>query len=255
MWEVGYAMALGKPTIIITQEIGELPFDIRDMETIKYDRNHLSETLGQPLKRVTIDTIASLLSSGKAEGNSGSVIHNELVGELLEQIRELRSIVNQAVRTWNPAPEQAHSSLDAHDNLRSFEGAWVNRESGTHFYSRVINDELVTPYCYGGNDLLTSVLYGWKKVGEFWFARFCWLTREISGFAFLKQESLDLLTGAWWSDLESKEIPENPNFRSGVSERWERDRQAEIPDWASRFFEEVHREGLVNHLISRYREA
>src|SRR5258708_3446356 len=34
MWEVGYAMALGKPTILITQDPSELPFDIRDMETL-----------------------------------------------------------------------------------------------------------------------------------------------------------------------------------------------------------------------------
>src|SRR5262249_18205206 len=44
MWEVGYAMALGKPTILVTQEKGDLPFDIRDMQFICYDRGHLSET-------------------------------------------------------------------------------------------------------------------------------------------------------------------------------------------------------------------
>ena len=49
MWEVGYAMALGKPTIIITQEPGDLPFDVRVMETIHYDRNHLHDTLGRAL--------------------------------------------------------------------------------------------------------------------------------------------------------------------------------------------------------------
>ena len=54
MWEVGYAMALGKPTIIITQDKGEMPFDIRDMETLQYDRRHLNETLGNPLKRAVI---------------------------------------------------------------------------------------------------------------------------------------------------------------------------------------------------------
>src|SRR5687768_3561301 len=43
MWEVGYAMALGKPTILITQDKGELPFDIHDMLSIQYERSHLSE--------------------------------------------------------------------------------------------------------------------------------------------------------------------------------------------------------------------
>src|SRR4051812_9507264 len=41
MWEVGYAMALGKPTIIVTQDEGGLPFDIHDMQSFRYDRSHL----------------------------------------------------------------------------------------------------------------------------------------------------------------------------------------------------------------------
>src|SRR4051812_29416230 len=51
MWEVGYAMALGKPTILLTQDKEQLHFDINDMETLRYERSHLSETLGGPLKR------------------------------------------------------------------------------------------------------------------------------------------------------------------------------------------------------------
>jgi hypothetical protein len=256
MWEVGYAMALGKPTIIITQEKGELPFDIRDMETIQYDRSYLSKTLGQPLKRATIDTISSLLSASKANSNSAPAVQNELVGELLERVRELSSMVSQAVRTWNPARQQAPEPAQARDSLLALEGAWVNHGSGTHLYARMIDNELVTPYSFGGDDRLTSVYYGWKKIGEFWFARFCWLTKNmltknISGFAFLKQESVDLLTGAWWGDDEEKEIPEIPNFHSGVPARWERRRDAQIPGWALQFFEEVRREGVVNRLNRR----
>jgi len=127
----------------------------------------------------------------------------------------------------------------------------VNPESHTHLYARVIDGELVAPYCYGGNDELTSVYYGWKKIGDYWFARFCWLTSDVSGFAFLKPESVDLLAGAWWSDGESPEIPESPNLRSGVPTRWERQTHMEAPHWALQFFEEVRREGLINRLTRR----
>src|SRR5262245_10366253 len=147
MWEVGYAMALGKPTIIITQEKGELPFDIQDMETLKYDRNHLSETLGHPLKRATIDTMSLLLSASKSSGKSVTPGNNELVGDLLEQVRELRNMVSQAVRTWNPPPQQSPEPVQARDSVRAWEGAWVNPESHTHLYARVIDGELVAPYC------------------------------------------------------------------------------------------------------------
>ena len=71
------------------------------------------------------------------------------------------------------------------------------------------------------------------------------MTAEISGFAFLKQESVNLLTGAWWSDAKSREIPEIPNLSSGVAVQWERTSDSQIPSWASRFFEEVQREGIV----------
>jgi hypothetical protein len=255
MWEVGYVMALKKPTIIVTQDEKELPFDLRDMETVCYDRNHLSQTLGHPLRRVVIDTVSALSSAGRPGGDTGPAHQGELVGELLEQIRELKSIVNQAVRTWSPAPEQQDVRSPERDRLESLEGVWVNRESGTHLYGRVIGGELVMPYCYGGIGGLSSVYYGWKRVGEFWFARYCWLGGGMSGFAFLKQESVELLVGAWWSDDGSRGVPESPNFASGVPSRLERQSDVATPDWALEFFEKVRQVGIVNCLRERRAKA
>jgi hypothetical protein len=250
MWEVGYAMALGKPTLILSQEKEDLPFDIRDMESLRYDRHHLSESLGRPLKQMTIDTIASLVSA-KEVNTPPQTTQNEFVGELLEQIRDLRSMVSEAVKTWNPAPQQAPQPQQLPKHWEALEGVWVNRESGTHLYARVIDEELVAPYCYGGNDRLIGVYYGWKRIGEFVFARFCWLAVDISGFSFLKHDSVSLLTGAWWGDDEVRNIPDIPNLASGVSARWERIESQSIPTWATQFFEEVRREGIVNRLMRR----
>jgi hypothetical protein len=183
------------------------------------------------------------------KATSGPVIQNEFVGELLEQIRDLRNIVNQAVKTWNPTAEQTAPLKTTHNDLSLFEGAWVNSTNDTHLYAQLIDGELVMPYCYSGNESLTSVYYGWKKAGDLWFARFRWMKAHISGFVFLKLESVDLLTGAWWVDDESRKIPENPMPGLGVSLRWERDRHAQIPDWAVQFFEQVRRVGLVNCLL------
>jgi hypothetical protein len=58
MWELGYAMALGRPTMIVTQQLAELPFDIRDMQSLEYDRKRLSTTLGVPPQKMVIDTIS-----------------------------------------------------------------------------------------------------------------------------------------------------------------------------------------------------
>src|SRR6476469_6130066 len=57
MWELGYAMALAKPTIIVTEHAADLPFDIKDMQSLEYQRARLSVSLGEPLKRMVVDTL------------------------------------------------------------------------------------------------------------------------------------------------------------------------------------------------------
>jgi hypothetical protein len=49
MWEVGFATALGKPVVVISQETDKLPFDIKDVRTLRYNRSSLSKTLRDPL--------------------------------------------------------------------------------------------------------------------------------------------------------------------------------------------------------------
>jgi hypothetical protein len=41
MWELGYAMALNIPTIVISQSFEKLPFDIADVRAIKYNREQM----------------------------------------------------------------------------------------------------------------------------------------------------------------------------------------------------------------------
>src|SRR6185503_14363559 len=78
------------------------------------------------------------------------------------------------------------------DDIHSLEGSWVSVQSHTHLYARVIDGDLVVPYCFGGNGKLTSVFYGWKRIGDLWFARFCWLTKKnVAGYTFLKRDSID----------------------------------------------------------------
>lgn len=57
MWEMGYAMALRKPLIMITQDVGTLPFDLRDYRSVRYKRNALAATLLRPLKEAVRATL------------------------------------------------------------------------------------------------------------------------------------------------------------------------------------------------------
>lgn len=55
LWETGYASALNKPIIAISQTTVSLPFDIHSMTVLKYDRNEQS-VLGAQLKQALLQT-------------------------------------------------------------------------------------------------------------------------------------------------------------------------------------------------------
>ena len=57
MWELGYVMALRKPTIVISQDINRVPFDIKNIRIIKYYRDNLSKTLNDKLCIAIEETI------------------------------------------------------------------------------------------------------------------------------------------------------------------------------------------------------
>ena len=247
MWETGFAMALRKPVIIVTQELDGLPFDIRDMQALKYDRSNLSDTLGPQLKRMVIDTLPHIRAHPT---NSAPSTDGVLIGELLEQMRDLRSVVSQVVKEWNPTSPQPNSDYRSNPDLAILEGAWRNQSTGSSLYAKIVDNDLLVPYCYHGNHELTGIYYGWRKTGEYWFARFCWLNGDVSGFAFLKQESIDTLTGSWWLTDDVDTIPNAPIQGSGVTTRWER-KPFNFPKWANRFLKEVQEEGLASHLTRR----
>lgn len=248
MWEVGFAMALSCPTVIVTQTLADLPFDIRDMQSLEYDRNRLSSTLTQPLQRMIIDTLS--VQNRQEQAKHGE---DELVGELLTQIADLKNMVAQAVRSWTPPDSAAtHVGATLQAGLVGLEGAWINNESESHLYAKVIGDDLIVPYCYVGDRKLNGAYFGWRKAGPYWFARFAWLKEATSGFTFLRQESLDVLRGAWWSDEQGLGDPvAPPDNKTGIPSIWRRTTATVFPKWAVQFLEEVQRKGLPSCIARR----
>jgi hypothetical protein len=90
LWEVGYAMALGKPMILVTQDVANLPFDIRDIRTIPYSRTSLAKTLRQPLKEAIMQTIARGNVGGPIPANTTQSFVPEFRDGMREIIRLLR---------------------------------------------------------------------------------------------------------------------------------------------------------------------
>ncbi len=63
MWETGYAMALGKPTILIGQDIEALPFDLKSHRVLAYSRGNESE-LGNKLAEAVRQTLSRYALKG-----------------------------------------------------------------------------------------------------------------------------------------------------------------------------------------------
>lgn len=243
MWELGFAMALGKPVIVVTQSLSDLPFDIRDMQTIEYQRNRLSTSLGAPLKRVILDTLAS---ASVARLSSQDDQQSETIGVLLGEVDGLKKIISEVVAAWKssePGPGITGSATE----LQGMIGHWFNTESRSHAYTRIVRGELVTPYCYTGNEQLTGLYFGWRRTGDYWFARYKWITSDISGFSFLKRDAADSMIGAWWPSEHEVQGSENPPKHVGVPAKWIRLKDRDVPDWAEAAFKEVEREGLASY--------
>ena len=71
MWEVGYAMALDKPMLLISQQREGLPFDLKDMQTVFYEPTDLDASLRQPLGEAFRHTLA--IYGVRAKNRRGSL--------------------------------------------------------------------------------------------------------------------------------------------------------------------------------------
>jgi hypothetical protein len=243
MWELGFAMALGKPAVIVTQDLRSLPFDIKDMQGIEYDRNRLNATLQAPLRQSLLDTLGAMATEPKKDDQ-----RDVALGALLTEVSELKGMVGDIVRTWKGSEPK---DLQSPAELQALVGHWFNTESQSHVYIRQIRGELVAPYCFGGDDSLTGVYFGWQRTGDYWFARYMWLEADLSGFSFLRMESVDRMKGAWWSSEYEKASLETPPRSAGVPANWIRKTGGDAPGWAEEFFGRVQREGLASILTKR----
>jgi nucleoside 2-deoxyribosyltransferase len=241
MWEVGFAMALDKPIIIITQSDTGIPFDIQGMQHIRYNREHLSHSLKTPLTKMIKDTLLHLTATELRLKESQDKIQS-----LTNEVKDLKQIIAQAITHFklNAKPEEESSVKE----LSRFEGCWLSVESNSFVYGTIIDNELVMPYCYRGNTELTGVYFGFRIIGDFWFSRYQWIGSDISGFAFAKFKSDDIYTGSWWSNASYSEMVQAPPDKAGVLMTWVKKTNLSIPTWAEEFITSARKRGLRRYL-------
>jgi len=111
MWETGYAMALGKPTILIGQDIDALPFDLKSHRVLGYTSgsegqfsHKLAEAIRQTLARYELKSsgAAALPEANALDQKSvvvtGTVAANEAVA--LRRVQQTLTPYLSASTSW-----------------------------------------------------------------------------------------------------------------------------------------------------------
>lgn len=219
-YELGVRHAVNDNTILLAQSEEDIPVDLRGQRYIIYQRDFQG---GVRLRNEIVSAVAEIVRSPSKIDNPvrrylydqerqkiearGRPPGYDFVRELLQevsslrrdfksQLDEVRGVLSAVTSQQGPSP---YGKSSAHE-LDFLAGAWMATPSGTHLYARLVNGEIVAPYCFGGDSAMTGHFHNFRKHGENVFARFEWCgCPEIRGYGVWKIESNDRLSGGWWA--------------------------------------------------------
>ena len=99
LYELGLAHAIAKPGIIITENLDDIPFDLRALRVIEYDKNHhdwgerLKEKITKAIKEVLNSPLKAVLPTFLEVENSKSVKRiTESDKRLIEMSQEIDAL-------------------------------------------------------------------------------------------------------------------------------------------------------------------
>lgn len=264
-YELGVRHAVNNNTILIADDLDDIPFDLRGLRTIVYRyepeqmlqlRNSLEQAIYEVLKEPDkIDNpVRRFLYNREVDKlikqptPPGYDVFKDIIAEMASlkaevsnHVNEVRHVMKLITSTEKISAETAIShSLD----LKFFEGVWRNKSTGSTYYGRVVDGELFMPYCYHGDSYLTGHYYNLRVIGETLVGRFEWLDEsEVSGYALQKVESENKLVGGWWY---AQDVPKEmlndvsridmsiPMMKKSILERGAPIKR--FPRWAEEYF-------------------
>jgi hypothetical protein len=212
-YELGVRHAIRNNCILISDNLDDIPFDLRPLRTIVYQYEpasmlELKNSLEQAVREIIADPNGidnpvrkylynKELSDALKQSSSEATLIKNVVAEMASlrkefdaQTNEIREIMK--LITAKHAPN--HRALD----IRSMEGIWEDRHIRSTFYVRTIKGEPYIPYSYAGVRSLTGHVYNCKIIDNTIFGRFEWFSFAISGYIYLKIENENLIVGGWW---------------------------------------------------------
>lgn len=263
-YELGVRHAVNNNTILIADDLDDIPFDLRGLRTIvyQYDPEHMVElrnSLEQAIKEILskpdqIDNpVRRFLYNREVDKfvrqatPPGYDVFKEVISEMeslkkefrhhVDEVRHIMKLVTSDEQSLAPIKNQ--QSID----VSLFEGAWEDTPTHSMFYVRIVNNELLVAYCYAGDSELTARFYNCKVIDDTLFARFEWFEALISGYVFLKVISKNKLSGGWWyrQDVPIKLRDDISSFDDSIpgmnrSILVRRNNISRFPVWAENYF-------------------
>lgn len=135
---------------------------------------------------------------------------------------------------FNESPPDAPSR---EEELRQFEGAWVNLENGGHYDARVLGGKLRIAYSFLGDLSITGEMYDCRVVGRTLFVRYRWTSGIFRGIGLARVVSRDRLEGGWWfqpsipPEVDADILKLDTSMRGMNPWTWQRE-QKPFPQWA-----------------------
>lgn len=266
-YELGVRHSVNNNTILIADNLDDVPFDLRGLRTITYKWD--PEQMVNLQKSLKSAILEILKEPDKIDNPIRRYLYNREVDKLIkqpsppgydvvkniltemsslrkafkEQAVEIKSIINQITTGKEDNLDKANKD---EYNLKFFEGIWLNESSGSILFGKVIKNELLIPYLYRGSFDCPAHYYNCKLIGNTLFARFEWFFGDISGYSIFKIESEDRLVGGWWYSQDvPEEIRRNISLMSEtipgmIPVRWKRIKEKRSePTWIREYFKKA----------------
>jgi hypothetical protein len=263
-YELGVRHAVNDNTILISESEEDVPFDLRGQRLIVYKRDfegggrlrteitkavqdivRAPGRIDNPVRRFLFDREREkMLQKIEAQGRPpGYDFVNELLQEMSNLRKDFKAQLDEVRHVMKAVTVAQPAALSAPDDLRFLEGAWHGSPSGSHLYGRMVQGQLLFPYCYSGDDSLDSHFFNFRRIGDNIFARFKWFTnREVSGYLLVRMESPDRLVGGWWfSDAVPEDVADdvtrvNRSLPGMHPYELQRLPGKPVPEWAEDYF-------------------
>jgi hypothetical protein len=269
-YELGVRHALCGRTILISENIDDIPFDLRGLRAIAYTYEPeqmlaLGTSLKLAISEILSDfnrldnPVARFLQSSRADiaHRSGVTSNDDSVSALRAEILSVREQLRNSSQQMK---EIAGSITEWHDQLAPkqndesriefLEGVWYDSMSRSIFCGKLVHGELMMPYAYGDASEMTALLFGWFVLGKDLFCRFTWCKQELSGYVHLRTISDTRLEGGWWLEQDVPQTVRTQDVSKASS--WFLQRKNDMapmtlvktgsirdfPVWSRRYFED-----------------